>query len=310
MVQQMTEQLPLLVICGPTGSGKTSLALSLAEKFSLEIISADSRQVYRRMNIGTAKATSSEQKIMPHHLIDLIEPDQEFSVAEFVDRAHPQIHDIIARGKLPCVVGGTGLYIRALLGGLAQLPTGDPKLRLQLHQREKEEGAGTLYRYLQQVDPVAAAEIHPHNLIRIVRALEVYTLSGQKISVLKAEHRFAEQPYRTMKLAPEFPRKELYFRINQRTKQMLDGGLIAEVEELVNDYSVDLKVLRTLGYREVVDYLCGNISAEQMETDIKKHTRQYAKRQLTWFRKESDIIWVDSINESGKIIQSIDSFFH
>jgi len=303
-----TDKLPVLVICGPTGSGKTTLALSLAEKFPLEIISADSRQVYRRMDIGTAKATSFEQAVIPHHMIDLVDPDQEFSVADFVDLARPLISQITARGNIPCIVGGTGLYIRALLGGLADLPSADQKLRKQLHQREQEEGAGSLYRELQQVDPVAAAEIHPNNLIRIVRALEVCIVSGRKISELKAEHSFSEQPYRVLKLAPDFPRSELYSRINQRTGQMLSSGLVDEVRGLVEDYSFELKTLQTLGYREVVQYLKEEINTEQMSDDIKKHTRQYAKRQLTWFRKEADIIWVDSSMKSGKVIKSIDEF--
>ena len=301
-------KLPVLVVCGPTGSGKTALALSLAEKFPLEIISADSRQVYRRMDIGTAKATSFEQAVIPHHMIDLVDPDQEFSVADFVDLARPLISQITARGNIPCIVGGTGLYIRALLGGLADLPSADQKLRKQLHQREQEEGAGSLYRELQQVDPVAAAEIHPNNLIRIVRALEVCIVSGRKISELKAEHSFSEQPYRVLKLAPDFPRSELYSRINQRTGQMLSSGLVDEVRGLVEDYSFELKTLQTLGYREVVRYLIAEINAEQMSDDIQKHTRQYAKRQLTWFRKEADIIWVDSSMKSGKVVKSIDEF--
>ena len=308
MVQTATEKISVLVICGPTGSGKTSLALSLAEKFPLEIISADSRQVYRRMDIGTAKATIQEQAAIPHHMIDLIDPDQEFSVAQFVDQAHPLIREISVRDKIPCVVGGTGLYIRALLGGLAQLPSSDPELRKQLQQREYAEGPGHLFRELQRVDPTAAAEIHPNNMIRIVRALEVCAISGRKISDLKAEHRFAEQPYRVLKLAPDFPRAELYSRINLRTEQMISSGLVDEVRSLVASYSLELKALQTLGYREVVRYLMNEITAEQMMDDIQKYTRQYAKRQLTWFRKETDIIWVDSSTKSGRVIKSIDNF--
>lgn len=302
------QQLPVLVFCGPTGSGKTSLALSLADRYPLEIISADSRQVYRQMNIGTAKATAAEQAIAPHHMIDLIDPDQEFSVAGFVDQARPLIQEISARGNLPCIVGGTGLYIRALLGGLADLPTGDPVLRSELHQREESGGTGTLYRELQRVDPAAADEIHPNNMVRIVRALEVYTLSGRRMSELKAEHRFSHQPYRVLKFAPFFSRDELYVRINQRTLQMIDSGFIDEVTQLVDQYSFTLKALQTLGYREALRFLKNEISADEMVADIQKHTRQYAKRQLTWFSKETDIIWVDSSNKSGKVIQSIDNF--
>ncbi len=308
MAASDTQQLSVLVFCGPTGSGKTSLALSLAERYPLEIISADSRQVYRQMDIGTAKATVVEQAIASHHMIDLIDPDQEFSVAEFVDQARPLIEEVTARGNLPCIVGGTGLYIRALLGGLADLPSSDPVLRSELHQREESCGAGTLYRELQQVDPLAAQEIHPNNIIRIVRALEVYMLSGRRMSDLKAEHRFSKQPYRVVKFAPYFSRDELYRRINQRTEQMIDSGFVDEVRKLVDQYSFSLKSLQTLGYREVLRFLKNEITADEMVADIQKHTRQYAKRQLTWFSKESDIIWVDSSNKSGKVIRSIDNF--
>jgi len=228
--QTAREKISVLVICGPTGSGKTSLALSLAENFPLEIISADSRQVYRQMNIGTAKATPQEQAVVPHHMIDLIDPDQDFSVAEFVDQARPLITEISARHKIPCIVGGTGLYIRALLGGLAALPPSNPDLRRQLHQRESVEGAGSLFRELQQVDPASAAVIHPHNIVRIVRALEVCAIGGRKMSELKAEHLFGEQPYRIFKLAPDLPRAELYSRINCRAEQMIENGLVDEVK--------------------------------------------------------------------------------
>ncbi len=302
-----SSKIAVLVVCGPTGSGKTSLTLSLAEKFPLEIISADSRQVYRQMDIGTAKATAQEQSLVTHHMIDLIEPEQSFSVSEFVDLARPLIEEIASRGNIPCIAGGTGLYIRALLGGLAELPNGNPELRHQLHHHQ-DENPGCLYQQLQELDPEAAIAIHPHNIVRIVRALEVCLLSGYKISTLKHEHQFSEQSYRVLKIAPDYPREQLYERINMRTEQMIATGLVEEVEGLVRRYSLDLKALQTLGYREVVSFLKGDIDAKQMVVDIKKYTRQYAKRQLTWFRKESDVIWVDSNKESGKIITSIDDF--
>jgi len=273
-------QLPLLVICGPTAAGKTAWAVALAKRYPLEIISADSRQVYRQMDIGTAKATAAEQAQLPHHMIDLIEPDEEFSVADFVDQARPRIEKIHQSGKLPCVVGGTGLYIRALLGGLAPVPAADEALRAELHQREISSGAGTLHQELQKVDPLSATAIHPNNLLRLVRALEVYHLTGQRLSALQAGHRFAEQPYRVLKLAPQLERQALYRKIDRRAGQMLEEGLIAETEGLVARYSADLKALQTLGYREVLDFLAGALDAAQLLDKIARHTRQYAKRQL------------------------------
>ncbi len=299
---------PVLVVCGPTACGKTGWSLKLAEQFPIEIISADSRQVYRQMDIGTAKATAAEQAIAPHHMINLIDPDQEFSVAQFVDRARPLIQEIKARGNIPCVVGGTGLYIRALLGGLADTPTADQALRDQLHQRELDEGEGTLHAELTRIDSVAAERIHPNNVVRLVRALEVFHVSGRTLTELQREHRFADQPYRVLKLSPTQDRAELYRRIDQRAQQMLDDGLVAEVRGLIKRYSVDLKALETLGYREVVRHLDLPDSHDQMLAEIRTSTRQYAKRQLTWFRKEPEIIWVDSSTESGRVLRSIEDF--
>lgn len=299
---------PVLVVCGPTASGKTGWSLKLAERFPIEIISADSRQVYRQMDIGTAKASAAEQALVPHHMIDLIDPDQEFSVAQFVDRARPLIEEIHGREHVPCVVGGTGLYIRALLGGLADTPTGDQALRDSLHQRELDMGTGTLHAELARIDPVAAERIHPNNVVRLVRALEVYFVSGRTLTELQQEHQFADQPYRAMKFAPAQERSELYRRIDLRSEQMLNDGLVEEVQGLVARYSVDLKALQTLGYREVLRYLDVPDSHQQMLEDIQTATRQYAKRQLTWFRKEPGIIWVDSSTESGRVLRSIEDF--
>lgn len=304
----MSRRIPLLVICGATGSGKSALAMDLAAHYPLEIVSADSRQVYRLMNIGTAKPSPADQARVPHHLIDLIDPDQEFSVAAFVDQARPVIQAIHARGGLPCVVGGTGLYIQALTGGLADVPTGDAGLRHALHLREHREGKGALHRELYRHDPQAAAAIHPHNLIRTVRALEVCLLTGRTFSELKAEHEFSDTPYRVLKLALDYPRSELYRRIDDRTGRMLESGLIDEVRSLVDRFSVDLKSLQTLGYREVLSYLQGAYTAEGMIDEIRKRTRQYAKKQLTWFRKDPELIWVDSTMNSARVRDYIDNF--
>ncbi len=300
-------RIPLLVIQGPTASGKTAWAIRLAERFPLEIISADSRQIYRRMDIGTAKATPEERAAVKHHMLDLIEPDQTYSVAEFVNEARAVAAAIHARGKLPCVVGGTGLYIRSLLGGLADLPSADESLRESLRQREQLEGEGTLHRDLEKLDPQAAAAIHPRNLVKLIRALEVCQLSGRRISELQRQHAFADDHFIPLCLAPQWPREVLQRRIAQRTAVMLEEGLVEETRALIDDFGSELKSLQTLGYREVLTFLDGRATLAETRCEIELQTRRYAKRQMTWFRKEPNTIWVDSCEESGRVIHLIDN---
>jgi len=300
-------QIPLLVINGPTASGKSAWAIELSEHCDLELISADSRQVYRQMDIGTAKVTCDEQKKVPHHLIDIVNPDQAFSVADFVASAHPLVEQIHRRGRLPCVVGGTGLYIQALVGGLAKVPTGDDKLRAELHRREIDEGSGTLHRLLNEVDPESAEIIHPRNLIRLIRALEVFYLSDRKLSDFKQEHRFSDQRYRTLDLTIKIERQTLYERIDRRVLQMLQAGLLEETRSLLERYDPQLKAMQTLGYREAILHLQGQLDYANMVELIQTRTRQYAKRQLTWLRKNHQTIWVDSFKESDKVKKSIDN---
>ncbi len=299
-------QIPLLVIQGSTASGKTDWAIRLAERFPLEVISADSRQVYRHMDIGTAKASLEERAGIPHHMLDLIDPDQGYSVADYVIAARTIAADIYSRGKLPCVVGGTGLYIRALIGGLAEVPQGNDELRLEFSRREEQLGKGTLYADLQQVDPETAVRVHPNNLVKIIRALEVFQLSGQKMSELQQKHGFADAHFRSLMLAPDWPKEILHQRIAERSRLMLAGGLIEETAGLVADYGVELKSLQTLGYREVLNYLHGDATLDDVRDEIMLQTRRYAKRQLTWFRKEPDTIWVDSCHESDRVLKLIE----
>lgn len=300
-------KIPLLVIQGPTGSGKTSWAIRLAEKFPLEIISADSRQVYRRMDIGTAKATVEEQASVPHHMINLIEPVETYSVSEFVTAGRQIAEDIYARGHLPCVVGGTGLYVKGLVGGLADVPQGDEALRRLLLSREEYCGQGTLFGDLHKVDPEAASGIHPNNLVKIVRALEVFQLSGKKMSELQSQHGFADKFFTTCCLAPLWSKETLHERIAQRTRWMLEEGLIEETSRLADEFGAELKSLQTLGYREVLKYISGQLSYEETRQEIELQTRRYAKRQMTWFRKEHDTIWVDSCVESDRVVELIDN---
>ncbi|WP_020675744.1 tRNA (adenosine(37)-N6)-dimethylallyltransferase MiaA [Geopsychrobacter electrodiphilus] len=300
-------QIPLLVIQGPTASGKTGWAIRLAKFFPLEVISADSRQVYRRMDIGTAKASLEERAGIPHHMLDLIDPDESYSVGDFVTAAREIATEIFARGKLPCVVGGTGLYTRALMGGLADVPRGDDDLRIQLNQREEQLGPGTLYADLQQIDPVSASGVHPHNLVKIIRALEVWKLTGERISDLQRKHGFVDPLFKSLSFVPDWSKETLHQRIAERTRHMVDNGLIEETAALVADYGENLKSLQTLGYREALAYLRGEASRDEIKDMIALQTRRYAKRQLTWFRKESETIWVDSCQESDRVLDLIDN---
>lgn len=300
----------LVVICGPTAAGKTALALALATRFNIEVISADSRQVYRGMDIGTAKPTWEELSRLRHHLVDVVDPDEEFTAADFAEKGRCLASDIVERDCLPLVVGGTGLYIRALTDGLLAAPGGDAALRHELWQLEQLQGEGALYRLLQSRDPGMAATIHPRNRVRIIRALEVLALTGRRLSELQAAHAFADRPYTTLKIGLLPDRDELYRRIDRRVELMLEAGLIEETRGLLDKgYSPRLKALQTIGYRECIRYLQGEIPLDTACSLIQQATRQYAKRQLTWFRKDDSIIWVDSCQESARILALIDKFY-
>ncbi len=305
------DRIPLVVVCGPTASGKTALVSELAGRFDIEVVSADSCQVYRGLDIGTAKATAEERSRVRHHLIDVADPDQNFTAGDFVRLARQAISDIRSRGKLPVVAGGTGLYIRALAEGLLDAPKGDSSLREDLLAFEAAQGEGSLYRELQGIDPVLAARLHPGNLVRIVRGIEVYRLSGRRLSDLQAEHAFGERPYRTLSLGISPERSILYERINARVGEMMAAGLVEEVRSLLEKgYSPELKSLQTIGYREIIGYLYGDTDAGQAVALIQRNSRRYAKRQLTWFRADKSIIWVDSWRESARIQLLIEHFMH
>lgn len=303
-------RLVLPVICGATAVGKTALALSLAEYFDGEIISADSRQVYRLMDIGTAKPTKDELHRIKHHLIDVVWPDQEFHAAHFVSHAETAITDISNRNKRPFLVGGTGLYIRALTEGLLQAPSANPELRQRLHDRAEEEGSLVLHEELAQVDPESAARLHPNDLIRIVRALEVYEHSGQTLSALQDEHGFKSSPYRTIKICLNMDRGELYRRIDQRAEVMFEQGLLAEAESLLQaGYDPNLKTLKTIGYRQAFALLRQDVSRDEAIADLQQSTRRYAKQQLTWLRKDKSMIWLDSSDDFVTIRELIEKFY-
>lgn len=283
----------VVVLAGPTGVGKTRLSLVLARTFGAEIVNADSMQVYRRLDIGTAKPTPDERAEAPHHLIDVVDPDQDFDAARFVGLARPLIADLDRRGGRALVVGGTGLYLRSLLRGLFQGPGRDAGIRSALQAEADRSGPEALYQRLTRVDPETAARIGPADRVRIVRALEVHDLTGRPISRFQEEHQLADNPFEVQFFCLNLPRAELYQRIEERTGRMFDDGLIEEVEGLLNrGYAPDLKPLKAIGYKQAVACLQGRLTVDRARAEIMKQTRRYAKRQLTWFRAQPDVHWV------------------
>jgi len=276
---------------GPTASGKTALSVQLAQQLNAEIISVDSALVFKGMDIGTAKPTLEERAGIPHHLIDILDPSESFSTGAFRRQALALMADITARGKLPLLVGGTMLYFNALFHGLAELPSADEALRAQLDAQAQAIGKEAMHAKLQLVDPVAAARIHPNDPQRVQRALEVYELTGKSMTQLHAQAQAEEIPYQQIKLiiAPR-DRAVLHEKIALRFKQMLQQGLVAEVEALYQrgDLTVQMPSVRAVGYRQVWSYLDGEINAEEMQETGIIATRQLAKRQFTWLRREVD----------------------
>ena len=283
----------LIAIVGPTASGKSALALALAALTPAEIVSCDSVQVYRGLDVGSAKATPSERARVPHHLLDLAPPDGDFSAAEYARLARHAIDEVSGRGRLPLVVGGTGLYFRALFRGLFEGPPRDDALRARLTALAERHGDARLHRLLARSDPAAAARIAPRDRVRIVRALEVRTKTGRPIS---EHHRAVPQPllgYRALFLGLDPGRERLRQAISARTRRMLEGGLLEEVRGLIERHGPSLRPLRAVGYRQAADVLGGRLTADQLEPEIVKETLRFAKRQRTWFRKEPGIQWLD-----------------
>jgi tRNA dimethylallyltransferase len=300
---------PLVVICGPTAAGKTAAALALAEQFPVEVISADSRQVYRLMDIGTAKPTTLERQQVPHHLVDVVWPDEAFDAAHFVRLAVPEIDAVRQRGRLPLLVGGTGLYIRALTAGLAELPGADPVIRRRLETMADSEGSAALHRHLAAVDRESAALLHANDRVRLIRALEVFELTGRPLSAWRREHGFRQCRYRLLKIGLTAERTELYRRIDRRAATMFADGLVEETAALLAaGFSPQLKTLQTIGYREALRLLRGECTAPAALQELQQATRRYAKRQLTWFRGDGEVIWVDSVTDSAKLTKLIEQF--
>ena len=300
----------ILVISGPTASGKSELALRLAHALDAEIVNADSMQVYRGLDIGTAKPSHEQLADVRHHLIDVTDPDQPFSAADFSDAADAAIRDIISRGKRVIVAGGTGLYIRALLKGLVESPSGAGKIRQALQDEASRVGNDVMLERLRRVDPVLAATLHPNNLVRIIRALEVYQLTGIPLSRYQKEHAFAVKRYDALQIGISVERGLLYERIDDRVERMLEAGLLDEVRtQLGAGFGRELKSMCSIGYKEVVAHLCGELSAQEAVSLIKRNTRHYAKRQLTWFKADPDILWFEYPEKFATILKHAIDFF-
>jgi tRNA dimethylallyltransferase len=282
----------LIIIAGPTGVGKTDVAIQLALDCGGEIISADSMQVYRYMDIGTAKPSSAERLLVRHHLIDLVNPDESFSAALFVRNARKIIRELSILRRPVFVVGGTGLYIRALLGGLFDGPDANEGLRAFYRLEQARHGKTYLHEKLKKIDEKAARRIEPNDTVRIIRALEVFEASGQSITEKQEAHRFKERPYETMRIGLAWERDMLYERINRRADQMLLDGLIQEVRGLLDrGYDEGLKPMQALGYKHMVHYLEGSCPLQEALRLMKRDTRRYAKRQMTWFSTDRQMEW-------------------
>lgn len=301
---------PLIILTGPTAVGKTAASIGLAKAVGGEIISADSMQVYRQMDIGSAKITKEEMQGVPHYLVDVLEPEEAFNVVRFLELAKEAIEEIFRSGHIPIVVGGTGFYIQALLYDIDFTENdSDLSLREELEKKAREEGAESLHALLEKADPQAAAQIHPHNVKRVIRALEFNRKTGQKISEHNERERQKESPYNFAYFVLTDDRKALYERIDRRVDKMMEQGLLEEVRRLKDrGLPRDSVSMQGLGYKELFAYLEGEYPLEEAVRIIKRDTRHFAKRQLTWFRRERDVVWIDrqeNEQDERKILESM-----
>lgn len=302
----MISLLKIIVIVGPTASGKSTLAIQLAKKFNGEIVSADSRQIYRGMNIGTAKPTKKELAVVPHHLIDIKNPDENYTVAEYKQDAIKTINQILKKKNLPILVGGTGLYIKSVIDNL-EIPevAPDPKLRDKLEKEIGEYGLKYLFEKLVKLDPETAYIVDPHNPRRIIRALEIALKTEKPFS---SQRKIGKSLFNFIEIGMEWPKNILDKRINKRVDLMIKDGLIDEVKNLVKKYGKKQQSLDAIGYREIIDYLNEKITLSEAVNLIKKNTRDYAKRQMTWFKKDTRINWIKNKKEAEKLIR--DTFIY
>ncbi len=295
----------VLILIGPTAIGKTALSLELASQFDCEIISVDSMQVYRHMDIGTAKATAAERALVTHHLIDVVDPDEDYDAAKFVKDATALIVEITKRGKLPLLTGGTGLYIKSLLDGIFPEAPSDQKVREELKRKLVQEGPDKLHEELVACDQMSAIRIHKNDTQRLLRALEVYTITGTPWSSHLENQKGRGLKADALQIGLTCEREKLYQRINQRCEIMLDTGLQTEVEGLLSKgYGAELKSMGSIGYRHMTQYLSGEYDKEEMQRLLARDTRRYAKRQYTWFNKNDKLIWKE-VSEPEKVVKMI-----
>ena len=296
----------VIVLCGPTASGKTSLSIELAKRINGEIISCDSMQIYKDMDIGTAKPTEQEKQGIKHYLLDFLSQEVRYSVADYKKDAEKAIEEILKKRKVPIIVGGTGLYINSLIYNIEYKDSKiDIDYRNKLEKMVVEKGLENLYEMAQKIDPEAMKNISHNDKKRIMRVLEIYNETGKTKTELEMESRKNEPKYNYIVFALDMDRDKLYERINKRVDIMLKNGLIHEVEKLINTYKIMPTAMQGLGYKEVVEYLKGNCTEEEMVEKIKMETRRYAKRQLTWFRKNKETIWLNGLEEADKNINTI-----
>jgi len=297
----------VIIICGPTGIGKTKVGINLAEKFDGEIIGADSMQIYRQMDIGTAKPTLEERRKVPHHIVDIVDPDEDFDAVQFSERARKIIAELNRQGRPAFVVGGTGLYIKALLHGLFQSEPVNPIIRKRLRQELAQSGSSFLYERLQQIDPDTALRLHLNDSYRIMRALETIESSGKSISKHQQEHGFENAPFNALKIGLRIDREQLYERIDQRVDLMIQAGWLEEVKKLLAmGYSPALKSMQSIGYRHLVEFLSETLPWEECIRTLKRDTRRFAKRQLTWFGADPQINWYEphQLNEIFRLVEA------
>ncbi|MCD8180795.1 MAG: tRNA (adenosine(37)-N6)-dimethylallyltransferase MiaA [Firmicutes bacterium] len=303
-------EIPLIAVAGPTASGKTGLAIDIARYLDGEIVSADSMQIYKYMDIGTAKPTKEERAAAVHHMIDFLEPDEEYSVADYTAAAHKIIADIYSRGKMPVMAGGTGLYINSVVNDVTfGEMNADYELRGELKKTAEQKGGEYLLRKLAEFDEVSAQRLHPNNVRRIIRAIEFYKVTGKPISEHQEETKRAKSRYNPLMLCIDWDREALYDRINRRVDIMLADGLVDEVKRLRDmGYTKPLNSMQGIGYKEVMDFLDGKMSLYETAELIKQSSRRYAKRQLTWFRRDERVHYVSSENPFGEAKILIDEF--